>query len=79
MANPFTPHMAGMARVTVAIAMERARKSSGFKQGEFANLMGLSQAHISRIEAGMMDVSISNLTMWAHLCGCKVADLVDGL
>lgn len=79
MSKPFTPHMAGIARVTVAIAMEKARKNSKFKQGEFANLMGLTQSQISRIEAGMVDISIGNIAIWAHLCGCKVSDLVDGL
>ena len=47
----------------VMAAIEDARKSSGMSQDELANLLGVSQAQVSRMLAGERPATVAELFM----------------
>ncbi|MDR1594306.1 MAG: helix-turn-helix transcriptional regulator [Prevotellaceae bacterium] len=56
--------------------VKKLRKKLKLSQGKLANLSGINQSHISRIESGKKDPSLSTLEKIANSVGKKV-DFVD--
>ena len=55
-----------------SIELAKLRKAKRLKQTELAVLMGVSQAHISRIESGK-DIQLSTLQHYIEALGGKVS------
>lgn len=61
------------AKLEVATALAEARKSAGMTQVELAELAGVSQAYIAKLESGDANPSIGNIgrlfaCMWLKPC-----------
>ena len=57
------------------------RIQKGLGQNEFAKLMGISQAHLSNIEGGRSNITLSNLLKLHDVLEVSMADLfvdIDG-
>ena len=57
------------------IIMSR-RTALGLLQGELAEKMGMSQAHLSNIEKGKRSLSVEVMAAFAGVFGCEMADLL---
>lgn len=53
-------------------ALVEIRKSSGRSQSEVAQLMGVTQSAVARIESGERDPHLSTLRRYAHAVGAEV-------
>jgi len=53
-------------------SLKKARAAAGLSQRALAGRVGLTQAHISRIESGLVDLQISTLAELAHALGLEV-------
>lgn len=51
----------------IAEILKKARKEKGLTQAELGKKMGLPQSHISKIEAGEVDLRLSSLQEMARL------------
>lgn len=51
----------------VAKILKKARQAKGLTQAELGKKMGLPQSHISKIEAGEVDLRVSSLKEMARL------------
>lgn len=51
----------------IAEILKKARKEKGLTQVELGRKMGLPQSHISKIEAGKVDLQVSSLLEMARL------------
>lgn len=52
------------------------RAAMGMLQGELAQKMGMSQAHLSNIEKGKRSLTVEVLAAFAGVLGCEMADLL---
>lgn len=57
-------------------AVGKYRKAAGFSQAQVAEMMGLSNDAISRMERGNISLNVSRLFEFAELFGCQAADFV---
>lgn len=57
-------------------ALAKYRKASGLSQAKVAELMGLSNDAISRMERGKIVLSIERLYEFAELFNCEATDLL---
>ena len=55
------------------------RIQKGLGQNEVAKLMGISQAHLSNIEGGRSNITLSNLLKLHDVLEASMADLFVGL
>lgn len=55
------------------------RKSSGLTQEQFAELLGVSQSAVARIEAGDRDPRLSTLVRYALGLDVVISHLIDGV
>ena len=49
------------------------RIQKGLGQNEVARMMGISQAHLSNIEGGRSNITLSNLLKLHDILGCSMA------
>jgi len=56
----------------LVVALQEARKSRGITQAELAKQTGLGQSHVSRIEAGNLDVRATSLIEMARALGFEL-------
>lgn len=56
--------------------IEKLRKTRGLSQAKLADLAGMTQQSICRVESGERDISISEGIRIASVLGCKVKDLI---
>lgn len=54
----------------------RKRVEAGLRQGELADLVGITRGHMNRIERGHVAASPSVLVRLALALGCPAADLM---
>lgn len=52
------------------------RAAVGMLQGDLAQKMGMSQAHLSNIEKGKRSLTVEVLAAFAGVLGCEMADLL---
>lgn len=52
------------------------RTALGLLQGELAEKMGMSQAHLSNIEKGKRSLTVEVMAAFAGVLGCEMADLL---
>lgn len=57
--------------------LKAKRTARGWSQQALADRVGMTQAHISRIEKGLHDPSLSACLRLAFALGCEVEDLVS--
>lgn len=58
---------------TIAQQIRDARKAKGYSQRKLAELTGMPQNHISRIENGLVDIRLSSLTDLADVLGMDIS------
>ncbi len=63
-------------RLSEIFALRERRKQAGLTQQEIADLMGLSQSYVQKIESGKSNIKVAILVLWASACNCSVRDLV---
>lgn len=56
-------------RVTLGVYLKSIRDGAGITQHAFAEMLGISVQHLSRIEHGRTHVSIDRAEAWAHTLG----------
>lgn len=54
------------------------RKEKGMTQAQLANLCGLQQAHIARIENGRYSVGLDTMAQIADAMGAKIDIIING-
>jgi predicted transcriptional regulator len=63
-------------RVTVprdlGAAVKHYRTSAGLTQGQAAELMGVTQSYVSRLESGEFGTSLSQVLRLLRIVGCEV-------
>lgn len=52
------------------------RTALGMLQGELAEKMGMSQAHLSNIEKGKRSLTVEVMAAFASVLGCEMVDLL---
>ena len=52
------------------------RAAMGMLQGELAEKMGMSQAHLSNLEKGKRSLTVEVMAAFAGVLGCEMADLL---
>lgn len=57
-------------------AIAKYRKAAGFSQAQVAELLGLSNDAISRMERGTIALDVERLCEFAELFQCRVSDLL---
>lgn len=60
----------------VGAAIAKYRKASGLSQAQVAELLGLSNDAISRMERGNIALNVERLCEFAELFQCRVSDLL---
>lgn len=60
----------------VGQAIAKYRKAAGFSQAQVAEMLGLSNDAISRMERGTITLNIERLCEFADLFKCRVVDLL---
>lgn len=60
----------------VGFAIREQREKQGISQRKFALMIGTSQSHLYRIEAGKVDVGVVLLNRIADSLGIKARDLI---
>lgn len=61
----------------IGLALAKYRKAAGLSQAKVAELMGLSNDAISRMERGTITLSVERLFEFAELFGCDPTDLLS--
>lgn len=69
------PCMQGRAQRIQVRELRRLREGAGLKQGELANLVGLSVSMVSQMESGKKGASHATLLRLAKAIGCTVEQL----
>jgi transcriptional regulator with XRE-family HTH domain len=54
--------------------MREIRESKGITQAQMAGILGISQAAVSKLEAGIIQVSVFKVAAYASLIKIKVSD-----
>jgi transcriptional regulator with XRE-family HTH domain len=62
-------------RLTQVLALRRLRVDAGLSAQQLAELAGLSQSRVSRIERGDQSVRVAVVEQWAKAAGASEADL----
>jgi transcriptional regulator with XRE-family HTH domain len=57
--------------------LRKAREKLGMTQEDLANELGFSQAHIARVESGMLNTSISHAFAFANALKIPIASLFE--
>jgi transcriptional regulator with XRE-family HTH domain len=57
-------------------ALKQARMDAGYRQGQVAELMQVTQGTVSNIESGRTQFGLETIALIARICGKKVV-LVD--
>ena len=57
--------------------IQRLRKSAGYTQEEFAEMVGISRTHIGHIEQGRKSPSLEIIEKIARILKTKIANLFD--
>lgn len=60
----------------VGQAVARYRKAAGFSQAEVAEILGLSNDAISKMERGNIALNVARLFEFAQLYGCQATDFL---
>lgn len=60
----------------VGQAIAKYRKAAGLSQAQVAEILGLSNDAISRMERGTITLNVERLCNFANLFHCRVADLL---
>ena len=58
--------------------IKERREFRGLKQHQLANMIGISPAHISYIESGQKDASVTVLLKIARALNCNIVDFFEG-
>jgi transcriptional regulator with XRE-family HTH domain len=66
-------------RAALALAMQKARKSKNITQGEAAELIGTSQAQVSKMEAGVSSVTLDRMIKALTALGVSRSTIVKAL
>jgi transcriptional regulator with XRE-family HTH domain len=66
-------------RAALALAMQRARKQRGITQEEAAQIIGTSQAQISKMEAGVATVTLDRMIKALTTLGVSRTTIVKAL
>lgn len=59
-------------RIRIGLRIAEIRKAQGLTQTELANMTGLGQGHIARIESGKYNVQIDTLAVIAEAFGMTI-------
>jgi transcriptional regulator with XRE-family HTH domain len=65
-------------RQSFARRLRQLRSERGFSQKQFAELSDISQPHMGAIEAGLPNVSLSNIARMARALGVPIPALFEG-
>lgn len=60
----------------VGQAVARYRKAAGLSQAEVAEMLGLSNDAISKMERGNITLNVTRLFEFAHIYGCQATDFL---
>ena len=66
-------------RVALALALQRARKRRNLSQGAAAELIGTSQAQVSKMEAGLPSVTLDRMVEALTALGVSRTTIVKAL
>lgn len=66
-------------RAALALALQKARKSKGLTQEEAGELVGTSQAQVSKMEAGVSSVTLDRIIKALSALGASRATIVKAL
>jgi len=66
-------------RVALALALQRARKRRKLSQGAAAELIGTSQAQVSKMEAGLSSVTLDRMVKALTALGVSRTTIVKAL
>ncbi len=67
------------ARVWAAVNISEAREKAGLTQGQACELLGMSQAALSRLEAGITPVTVGRLAEISDAYKVPFSQLVEGI
>ena len=59
--------------------MREIRESKGITQAQMADILGVSQAAVSKLEAGIIQVNVFKVAAYASLIKIKVSDFFKAL
>jgi predicted XRE-type DNA-binding protein len=66
-------------RAALALALQKVRKSKGLTQGEAGEVIGTSQAQVSKMEAGVSSVTLDRMIKALTALGASRASIVKAL
>jgi predicted transcriptional regulator len=66
-------------RAALALALQKARRAKGLTQGEAAELIGTSQAQVSKMEAGVSSVTLDRMIKALTALGVSRTTIVKAL
>lgn len=57
--------------------LKSVRVLKGIKQSDMAEMLGITQTYLSRLESGRVDIKLSMLLKRAYILGVSVGELIE--